>query len=67
MIQSRPTDAPAGTPPARVLVVDDEPAITDLLGTALRYMGFEVTHGGTGHGRARGRSRRRARTSWCST
>src|SRR5262245_28418341 len=42
VIQSRPADAPAGTTPARVLVVDDEPSITDLLGTALRYMGFEV-------------------------
>jgi two-component system OmpR family response regulator len=28
--------------PARVLVVDDEPAITELLGTALRYMGYQV-------------------------
>jgi two-component system OmpR family response regulator len=28
--------------PARVLVVDDEQAITELLGTALRYMGYEV-------------------------
>jgi len=33
---------------ARILVVDDEPAITDLLGTALRYMGFEVTTAATG-------------------
>ena len=33
---------------ARVLVVDDEPAITDLLGTALRYMGFDVTTAATG-------------------
>ena len=48
MIQSRPTDAPAGTTPSRVLVIDDEPAITDLLGTALRYMGFEVRTAGTG-------------------
>jgi len=29
-------------------VVDDEPAITDLLGTALRYMGFDVTTAATG-------------------
>jgi len=48
VIQSRPTDAPAGTTPSRVLVIDDEPAITDLLGTALRYMGFEVRTAGTG-------------------
>jgi two-component system, OmpR family, response regulator len=31
-----------GAPEARVLVVDDEPYITDLVGTALRYEGFEV-------------------------
>ena len=29
--------------PAHILVVDDEPAITDLLSTALRYMGYQVT------------------------
>lgn len=34
--------APA-TPLAHILVVDDEPSITDLLGTALRYMGYRVT------------------------
>ena len=33
---------------ARILVVDDEPAITDLLSTALRYMGYQVTTAGTG-------------------
>jgi two-component system, OmpR family, response regulator len=49
VIQSRPTDAaPAGAAPARVLVVDDEAAITDLLGTALRYMGFDVRTVATG-------------------
>ncbi|HTG46638.1 MAG TPA: response regulator transcription factor [Actinomycetota bacterium] len=32
----------------RVLVVDDEPAIADLVSTALRYEGFEVTTAGTG-------------------
>jgi two-component system OmpR family response regulator len=31
-----------------VLVVDDEPAITELLSTALRYMGYQVTTAGTG-------------------
>ena len=36
--------------PARILVVDDEPAITDLLGTALRYMGLEVSTAATGFG-----------------
>jgi two-component system OmpR family response regulator len=33
---------------AHVLVVDDEPAITDLLSTALRYMGYQVTTAATG-------------------
>lgn len=32
----------------RVLVVDDEPNITDLVATALRYEGFEVETAGTG-------------------
>ena len=40
--------APAG--PAHILVVVDEPAITDLLGTALRYMGYRVSTAATGHG-----------------
>jgi len=38
--------APAGN--AHILVVDDEPAITDLLATALRYMGYTVTTASTG-------------------
>ena len=67
MIQSRPTDAPAGTTPSRVLVVDDEPSITDLLSTALRYMGYEVTHRADRHGRARSRPGQRHPTSSCST
>jgi two-component system OmpR family response regulator len=37
-----------GEPQGRVLVVDDEPAITDLLSTALRYMGYEVSTARTG-------------------
>ncbi|MEO5964910.1 MAG: response regulator transcription factor [Candidatus Limnocylindrales bacterium] len=40
---------PNGTLGAHVLVVDDEPAITDLLATALRYMGYQVTTAATGH------------------
>jgi two-component system OmpR family response regulator len=32
----------------RVLVVDDEPAIAELVGTALRYEGFDVTTAGDG-------------------
>jgi two-component system OmpR family response regulator len=42
--------APSPNPTAaHVLVVDDEPAITDLLGTALRYMGYQVTTAASGH------------------
>jgi two-component system, OmpR family, response regulator len=37
-----------GTAPGRILVVDDEPAIRDLLTTALRYMGYQVTAVGNG-------------------
>ena len=36
------------TSPARILVVDDEPAITELLSTALRYMGYDVTTAASG-------------------
>jgi two-component system, OmpR family, response regulator len=32
----------------RILVVDDEPYITDLLSTALRYEGFTVDVAATG-------------------
>ncbi len=38
--------APPGN--AHILVVDDEPAITDLLATTLRYMGYQVTTAATG-------------------
>jgi two-component system OmpR family response regulator len=38
-----------GTTTAHVLVADDEPAITDLLSTALRYMGYQVTTAASGH------------------
>ena len=31
-----------GTPEARLLVVDDEPNIRELLATSLRFAGFEV-------------------------
>nr|WP_143194111.1 response regulator transcription factor [Micromonospora sp. CB01531] len=34
--------------PVRVLVVDDEPTLTDLLAMALRYEGWEVTTAGNG-------------------
>jgi two-component system OmpR family response regulator len=33
---------------AHILVVDDEPSITDLLSTALRYLGYQVTTAATG-------------------
>ena len=35
---------------SRVLVVDDEPNISDLVSTALRYEGFDVTSAGTARG-----------------
>ncbi len=38
----------AAMPGGHVLVVDDEPAITELLATALRYMGFQVTTAASG-------------------
>jgi two-component system OmpR family response regulator len=41
-----PTDSVADA--VRVLVVDDEPAIADLVGTALRYEGFDVATAGNG-------------------
>ena len=34
--------------PVRVLVVDDEPNIVDVISMALRYEGFEVESAGTG-------------------
>ncbi|MGH8793116.1 MAG: response regulator transcription factor [Stackebrandtia sp.] len=36
------------TSPTRVLVVDDEPYLADLVGTALRYEGFESATAGSG-------------------
>jgi two-component system, OmpR family, response regulator len=39
----------AGSAPQRVLVVDDEPSIADLVATALRFEGFEVTTASTGN------------------
>ncbi len=40
--------ATAGDPPIRALVVDDEPAITDLIRTVLVYEGWEVRTAATG-------------------
>lgn len=41
-IASSPLEAPGRSSPARILVVDDEPSITELLSMALRYEGMEV-------------------------
>jgi two-component system, OmpR family, response regulator len=49
VIERRPTGV-SPTRAARILVVDDEPAITDLLSTALRYMGYQVSTAATGFG-----------------
>jgi two-component system OmpR family response regulator len=40
--------ANVATAPVRVLVVDDEPNIVDVISMALRYEGFEVDSAGTG-------------------
>ena len=45
MAATAPGTNPTG---AHVLVVDDEAAITDLLATALRYMGYQVTTAASG-------------------
>ena len=44
---NEPTSEPGAHPP-RVLVVDDEPSITDLVATVLRYEGFQVQTAATG-------------------
>lgn len=41
------SNAPPGTG-SRLLVVDDEPAILDVLATSLRFLGYEVTEAATG-------------------
>jgi len=43
-VRTQKTDAPR----ARVLVVDDEDSLVDLLATALRFTGYEVTSAGSG-------------------
>ena len=50
--QARPLAAPlhhADGSPIRILVVDDEHTLTDLLQMALRYEGWEVKTAATGH------------------
>src|SRR5665213_1152554 len=44
-MSANPATAPA---PVRVLVVDDEPNIVDVISMALRYQGFEVDSAATG-------------------
>jgi two-component system, OmpR family, response regulator len=44
------SDNSQGVGSARILVVDDEPYITDLLGAALRFEGFSVDVAATGAG-----------------
>ncbi len=46
-------EAPPAPPAARILVVDDEASITDLVATVLRYEGFEVRTADTGRGALR--------------
>jgi two-component system OmpR family response regulator len=41
-------DSSSRTPEARVLVVDDETSIADLLATGLRFVGFDVRTAGSG-------------------
>ncbi|NED82145.1 DNA-binding response regulator, partial [Streptomyces sp. SID11233] len=36
------------SPGTRLLVVDDEPAILDVLATSLRFLGYEVAEATTG-------------------
>src|SRR3954470_1303282 len=48
--RTRPANTNGESPSARILVVDDEPSITDLLSTALRYMGYDVATARTGSG-----------------
>ena len=70
MTTTRPVSAPAlqrpDGSPVRVLVVDDEPNLTELLSMALRYEGWEVRTAATGW-QPSGRPRTSARTPWCST
>ena len=48
----------------RVLVVDDEPSIVDVVSMALRHHGFDVAAVGTGSGAL---AQVRRPTQWCST
>ena len=53
--------------PLRVLVVDDEATLAELLSMALRYEGWDVRTAGDGPAAVRDRPRVPARTPSCST
>ena len=55
------------TPEARLLVVDDEPNIRELLSASLRYAGFEVRDRAPTGSRHSPSPSRSAPTCWCST
>lgn len=50
----------------RLLVVDDDPPIADLVATVARYEGWEAVTANSGE-EALHRARTSIRTSWCST
>jgi len=52
--------------PARVLVVDDERSIVELVATALRYEGFQVETAATGRDALRSVASWRSSRSWPS-
>ena len=55
------------TPEARLLVVDDEPNILELLAASLRFAGFEVATATNGREALPGASSATAPTWSCST
>ena len=71
MTTTRPVSAPAlqrpDGSPVRVLVVDDEPNLTELLSMALRYEGWEVRTRRQRAGRRARPRRTSARMPSCST
>ena len=59
--------AQATDPKVRVLVVDDEPNIVDVISMALRFEGFEVASAGTGADAIAAVRRAAPRARSCST
>ena len=53
--------------PVRVLVVDDEPSLAELLASVLRYEGWEIRTAADGGQRGPGGPGVPSRTPWCST